>query len=142
MHPGLESVSKERIMEAAQQRKVIATRIDGTFEPEVWRDWRWQAKNTVRDLETVERLLGLKLTPEKRAAINRTIERFPLAVTPYYLSLIDTNDLENSPIYRQAIPFLPSSSCATATFVIRSPRTRTPQSKGSPIVTRIVCSFS
>lgn len=30
--------------------------------------------------------------------------KFPISVTPYYLSLIDTSDLENDPIFKQACP--------------------------------------
>ena len=34
----------------------------------------------------------------------KTIEKFPLSITPYYLSLIDVNDYKNDPIFRQAFP--------------------------------------
>lgn len=32
------------------------------------------------------------------------MKKFPLSITPYYLSLIDTEDFRNDPIFRQAFP--------------------------------------
>jgi lysine 2,3-aminomutase len=33
-----------------------------------------------------------------------TVAKFPMSVTPYYLSLIDPDDYENDPVFRQAFP--------------------------------------
>jgi lysine 2,3-aminomutase len=69
-----------------------------------WRDWRWQVAHTVRDLTTLERVLGINFPEDERRRLLETIEKFPLAVTPYYLSLIKTEDYANDPVYRQAVP--------------------------------------
>ena len=69
-----------------------------------WRDWKWQMKHSVRDLETLEKLLDVKFPSEKRKKIEETLKKFPLSITPYYLSLIDTENLENDPISRQSFP--------------------------------------
>ncbi|MDF1579368.1 MAG: lysine 2,3-aminomutase [Desulfuromonadales bacterium] len=69
-----------------------------------WKDWRWQLKNSIRRVETFEQLLGLSFEAEERAAIDETLEKFPLAITPYYLSLIDTDDFRNDPVFRQSFP--------------------------------------
>ncbi len=73
-------------------------------EMENWYDWKWQLKHTVRDLDTFEKLLNKKFEPERRKKIEQTLEKFPLAVTPYYLSLIDPDDIENDPIFKQSFP--------------------------------------
>ena len=44
------------------------------------------------------------MTSEELNQIEITIEKFPLSVTPYYLSLIDIDDFRNDPVYLQAIP--------------------------------------
>lgn len=67
-----------------------------------WESWKWQLKNTIRTADGLNRALGL--TPAELAAAERAESAgFPLAVTPYYLSLIDRNDL-NCGIRKQVVP--------------------------------------
>lgn len=61
-------------------------------------------KNRIRSLPQLEDFLDLDLGEEKRKNIQQTIEKFPLSITPYYLSLIDTENFENDPVFRQAVP--------------------------------------
>jgi lysine 2,3-aminomutase len=69
-----------------------------------WRDWRWQMRHCIRDIPTFEKLLDVNFNSEERKRLEEVIERFPISVTPYYLSLINTDDLENDPIFQQSIP--------------------------------------
>lgn len=66
-----------------------------------WNDWRWQVRNRI---ETVEQLKEyLSLSPEEEEGAKRCVEALRMAITPYYLSLIDPND-KNDPIRKQAVP--------------------------------------
>ncbi len=69
-----------------------------------WRDWKWQLRHAVTDIETFEHLLQIQFDRDQRLKLQRTIGKFPLSITPYYLSLIDTDNLENDPIFRQSFP--------------------------------------
>lgn len=69
-----------------------------------WYDWKWQVKNTIRRIETVETILGITFPEKKREAIQETLSKFPMAISPYYLSLVDTNDYENDAIFKQCFP--------------------------------------
>jgi len=69
-----------------------------------WRDWRWQLRHTIRDVNTFERLLGMSLPVRDWRDLELTVAKFPLAVTPYYLSLIDQDDWANDPVFRQSFP--------------------------------------
>lgn len=69
-----------------------------------WKDWRWQLKHRIRDILTFERLTGIKFEADERRLIEKTIEKFPLSITPYYLSLIDTDDYKNDPFFKQSFP--------------------------------------
>jgi len=69
-----------------------------------WRDWRWQLKHSIRDISTVEALLGFRFDQSERRKLDLTLKRFPLAITPYYLSLIDAEDFPNDPVFMQAFP--------------------------------------
>ncbi len=71
---------------------------------EKWTDWRWQIKNTIRKVETVEKILGVEFSEQKRSDIKETIEKFPMAITPYYLSLVDDEDFENDAVFKQCFP--------------------------------------
>ncbi|MEL4105796.1 lysine 2,3-aminomutase [Oscillospiraceae bacterium WX1] len=71
---------------------------------EQWTDWQWQLKHRIKDIGTFEKLLHIKFDAEERQELSRTLEKFPLSITPYYLSLIDKKDLKNDPIYKQAFP--------------------------------------
>jgi lysine 2,3-aminomutase len=69
-----------------------------------WPDWRWQVRHAIHDIHTFERLLGVHFDPQERQALQQTLDRFPLSITPYYLSLIDPRDFRNDPVFKQAFP--------------------------------------
>ncbi len=75
------------------------------FFPEVsdeqWNDWKWQVKNRI---ETVEELKKhIRLTADEEVGIRESLKTLRMAITPYYLSLIDTDD-PHDPIRKQSIP--------------------------------------
>lgn len=69
-----------------------------------WTDWRWQLKHSITKIETFEKLLGINFDENERRKIALTIKKFPLSITPYYLSLIDRSNFRNDPVFRQAFP--------------------------------------
>ncbi|MBQ1781191.1 MAG: lysine 2,3-aminomutase, partial [Bacteroidales bacterium] len=66
-----------------------------------WNDWRWQVRNRVETLEELKKYI--ELTPEEEEGVKKSLQTLRMAITPYYLSLIDPNN-PNCPIRRQAIP--------------------------------------
>lgn len=66
-----------------------------------WNDWHWQFRNCVKTMEDLRRLIPL--TEAEAEGIQRTLGKLRMAITPYYLSLIDPND-PNDPIRKQAVP--------------------------------------
>ena len=71
---------------------------------EKWTDWQWQIRKTIKKVDTVERILGIKFPEDEKADIQKTIDKFPMAITPYYLSLINPDDYQNDPVFKQAFP--------------------------------------
>ena len=67
-----------------------------------WNDWHWQVANRITSLADLE-ACGIVLTDEERKGVEITLGRLRMAITPYYLSLIDIND-PYDPIRKQAIP--------------------------------------
>ena len=88
---------------SAQQQKILRT-IDGNAGSEQWKSWTWQMRHSIRDLTTFETLLGIELSPEQRLSFGQTANKFPMSITPYYLSLIDTENMENDPVFLQSVP--------------------------------------
>jgi lysine 2,3-aminomutase len=87
-----------------EHQQSIAERIDNNVVKSEWKDWKWQMKHSVKDINTFEILLGIKFKKEEREELEKTMEKFPLSVPPYYVSLINTKDYANDPVYKQAFP--------------------------------------
>lgn len=68
---------------------------------ELWNDWKWQAKNRITNLAELKKYITL--TDEEEKGIEKCLSAFRMAVTPYYLSLVNLNDPDD-PIRKQAIP--------------------------------------
>ena len=68
---------------------------------EQWNDWRWQVKNRIETLEDLKKYIAL--TPEEEDGVKACLGTLRMAITPYYLSLIDPED-PYDPVRRQAIP--------------------------------------
>ena len=68
---------------------------------EQWNDWKWQVKNRIETYEQLSQYFTFD--PEEAEGIKKALAKFRMAITPYYLSLIDPND-PYDPIRRQCIP--------------------------------------
>jgi lysine 2,3-aminomutase len=68
---------------------------------EDWNDWHWQYQNRIESAQELSNYLTI--TDRERADIDKNLETYRMAVTPYYLSLIDPGD-PHDPIRRQAVP--------------------------------------
>ena len=66
-----------------------------------WNDWKWQVKNRIETYEELSKYFSF--APDEAEGIKKALAKFRMAITPYYLSLIDPND-PYDPIRRQAIP--------------------------------------
>ena len=66
-----------------------------------WNDWRWQVRNRIETLDELKKYI--KLTPEEEEGVKKSLATLRMAITPYYLSLIDP-DNPKCPVRRQAIP--------------------------------------
>ncbi|RBP46916.1 lysine 2,3-aminomutase [Garciella nitratireducens] len=77
------------------------TSIFNEIEPEKWNDWKWQLKNRITTVEELKKYIPL--TKQEEKTIQKSLGRLRMAITPYYLSLIDKEN-KNDPIRKQAIP--------------------------------------
>lgn len=68
---------------------------------EDWNDWHWQVRNRIETLEQLKALV--KLTPEEEEGVRESLKTIRMAITPYYLSLINPDD-PHDPVRMQSIP--------------------------------------
>lgn len=68
---------------------------------EKWNDWHWQVSHRISDVDTLKKYLPL--TAEEEKGSRKALEAFRMAITPYYLTLINPND-PNDPVRKQAVP--------------------------------------
>ena len=66
-----------------------------------WQDWRWQLRNRITTLKQLKTML--QLTENERKGMESRAAILPLAITPYYASLIDIHNPEQA-IRRAMVP--------------------------------------
>ncbi len=81
---------------------------EGSAAPEIghlrkngcWNDWKWQMSNRIRNLS---QLLAFFPALKNEFDLSNVIKKYPLAITPYYASLIRRLD-DSDPIFAQSVP--------------------------------------
>lgn len=66
-----------------------------------WNDWKWQVRNRIETLDQLKNYISL--TEEEEEGVRRSLASLRMAITPYYMTLIDQEN-PNCPIRKQAIP--------------------------------------
>ena len=66
-----------------------------------WNDWTWQFRNRIRDIESLAQILWL--AENERQAMDHHSGSLPVAITPYYASLLDEYDT-SQPLRRMVVP--------------------------------------
>ncbi len=67
----------------------------------LWNDWKWQFRNRITTVGQLAKYIPL--STEEQARLSLVTMRYPLSITPYYLSLIN-RDNPADPIRKQAVP--------------------------------------
>lgn len=68
---------------------------------EKWEDWKWQVKNRITTVEDLKKVIPLQ--QEEENFIQEALKDLRMAITPYFASLMDQDNL-NCPIRKQAVP--------------------------------------
>jgi lysine 2,3-aminomutase len=68
---------------------------------EEWNDWKWQVKNRIVSAEQLSKVIDI--SGKEQQEINACLKKFRMAITPYYSTLIDPDDI-NCPVRIQSIP--------------------------------------
>lgn len=92
---GLSPLQEEKIK---QKKERILSLLSASEED--WKDWRWQIKNKIGNVELLSNII--KLEAHEIEEIKIVGEKYRWAISPYYASLID--DDKFNPVKLQAVP--------------------------------------
>ena len=82
----------------------IPKNVDAYTTVSEWRDYKWQLSHSIKTVADFEKFTGITFTKKEHIELEKTINKFPLSITPYYASLIDKENFRNDPIFKQAFP--------------------------------------
>lgn len=99
--PGEGGISKNPEEEPPGRTATSRHGIFANIPDSLWGDWKWQFQNRITNIEQLARFIHLSV--KEQAQLRLVAVRYPLSVTPYYLSLINPDD-PHDPIRKQAIP--------------------------------------
>lgn len=83
-----------------QKNKTHILNVLGGTE-EDWNDYRWHLKHVIKDTNTLSKIIPL--SNENIADIEKTATLYRWQISPYYASLIDSQNLSD-PIFKQSVP--------------------------------------
>lgn len=66
-----------------------------------WNSWHWQLKNVIKDIATLEKII--KLDQAQKQALEKSLKKFTMAITPYYAVLMDKEN-QHCPVRMQSVP--------------------------------------
>jgi lysine 2,3-aminomutase len=74
-----------------------------------WNDWRWQLAHRITDINALSRFL--RLSDDERTIDVHGMKGFPMAITPYYASLLDGEN-PRQPLRRTVVPNIAENMCS------------------------------
>ncbi len=66
-----------------------------------WNDWKWQFRNTIRDMATLQKIIRLEKKEEQE--LEAVLQTFKMSITPYYACLMD-REYKRGSVRLQAVP--------------------------------------
>ncbi len=87
-----------------EKQKEISETIADDASISNWKNYKWQLRHAIKDIDTFEDVTCIKFDEEEKQVYEKVLKKFPLSITPYYLSLIDFDDYKNDPIFIQSFP--------------------------------------
>ena len=70
-----------------------------TLRSSDWNNWKWQLRNRICSVEALSETLGRPISSDMAEAA----AKFPMAITPYYATLIKRAE-DNDPVYMMSVP--------------------------------------
>ncbi|MCW4025562.1 MAG: lysine 2,3-aminomutase [Candidatus Bathyarchaeota archaeon] len=95
---------KEKSEPLTSYQSYVSKNFDRTVTVLEWKNYQWQIENSIKTIRDFENFTGIKFSTKEKQELKKTIEKFPLSITPYYASLIDKENYRQDPIFKQSFP--------------------------------------
>ena len=99
--PPARTFARPRTPSTSDKTTLFRRRHFPNVQDKLWNDWRWQVSHRIQTADQVRSMLAL--SEHEAQALTSSTNHLPLAVTPYYMSLVDPSD-HSQPIRRTVIP--------------------------------------
>ncbi len=70
--------------------------------PELWENWHWQLENSIITAKQFLSIFGV--SGRMATSYEAVLEKYPVRITPYYLSLVESDVAERHPVLSQCFP--------------------------------------
>ena len=94
-------ITRERTARTSLSTRRFRRRFYPDIDDKTWNDWQWQVRQRIRTVGRLEAML--RLSDAERAVLERPAGNLPVAITPYYMSLLAAED-ETQPLRRTVVP--------------------------------------
>ncbi len=98
--PPLATGIESALFDAAETVRAPSQKLVELSALDQWTDWRWQMRHRIR---SVSKLAEYFPAIDASGGMRDAVSMFPLAITPYYASLI-AQPVNTDPIFRMAVP--------------------------------------
>ncbi|KAB3535900.1 glutamate 2,3-aminomutase [Alkaliphilus pronyensis] len=92
-------LSQQQQIKIDEQKRKILSLLNATEED--WKDWKWQLKNRISDVDFLTQVI--ELSDKEIKSIKKVQKNFRWSISPYYLSLIDSSN-KYCPIKLMSVP--------------------------------------
>jgi lysine 2,3-aminomutase len=99
--PGVTAILNEEEEPPSSTGVAKRTKFFSHIQEELWNDWKWHFRNRITSIDQLKKFIPLSSTEQERLKLVTT--KYPISITPYYLSLINPDD-PHDPIRKQAVP--------------------------------------
>jgi lysine 2,3-aminomutase len=111
--PGKSFVDSEVEEPPSKTALTIKHKFFSQVPQELWNDWKWHFRNRITTVDELTKFIPLSAKEQTRLKL--VIQKYPLSITPYYLSLINPDDPDD-PIRKQAVPSFQEVALAAMGF--------------------------
>ena len=73
----------EKIVKLSTYQKSIARHVSKYTTEGNWKDYTWQLKHSIQDVDTFEKLTEIKFTDKEHEEFKKTVSKFPMSCLLY-----------------------------------------------------------
>ena len=65
-----------------ERQQKLAEKIDSEVIKKNWKDWKWQMKHLIKDIDTFQKVTGIDFPKKEKEELKETLSKFPFLYRP------------------------------------------------------------